>query len=80
MEDYAELRRGVPVAHAIYGVPQTINTSNYVYFLAFEELLKLRPTEDHGKKGDMVAMVTGELSDFWTDNRRAAAPASRAGS
>lgn len=30
------------VAHKIYGVPQTINTANYVYFLAFQELFKLR--------------------------------------
>jgi geranylgeranyl diphosphate synthase type 3 len=63
VEDDAELRRGLPVAHTIFGVPQTINTANYVYFLAFEELLKLRPTEGKGKGkdgGDMVAMVTGE--------------------
>jgi len=32
----------VPVAHKIYGVPQTINSANYVYFLAFQELFKLR--------------------------------------
>jgi geranylgeranyl diphosphate synthase type 3 len=30
------------VAHKIYGVPQTINSANYVYFLAFQELFKLR--------------------------------------
>lgn len=30
------------VAHKIYGVPQTINTANYVYFLAYQELFKLR--------------------------------------
>lgn len=27
-------------AHKIYGVPQTINSANYVYFLAIEELRK----------------------------------------
>ena len=32
----------MPVAHKIYGVPQTINSANYVYFLAFQELFKLR--------------------------------------
>jgi hypothetical protein len=41
VEDGSELRRGLPVTHAIYGVPQTINTANYVYFLAFQELFKL---------------------------------------
>jgi geranylgeranyl diphosphate synthase type 3 len=30
------------VTHKIYGVPQTINTANYVYFLAYQELFALR--------------------------------------
>lgn len=42
VEDNSELRRGTPVAHTIYGVPQTINTANYVYFQAVQELLKLQ--------------------------------------
>jgi geranylgeranyl pyrophosphate synthase len=32
---------GSAVAHKIYGVPQTINTGNYVYFLAYQELFSL---------------------------------------
>lgn len=36
IEDNSKLRRGVPVAHSIYGVPSTINTANYVYFQALE--------------------------------------------
>jgi geranylgeranyl diphosphate synthase type 3 len=42
VEDDSQLRRGAPVAHKIYGIPQTINTANYVYFLAYQELFKLR--------------------------------------
>jgi len=42
VEDNSELRRGTPVAHTIYGVPQTINTANYVYFQAVQELLQLQ--------------------------------------
>ncbi len=34
IEDNSRLRRGVPVAHSIYGVASTINTANYVYFQA----------------------------------------------
>lgn len=41
VEDNSELRRGLPVAHAIYGIPQTINTANYVYFQAMQILLEL---------------------------------------
>lgn len=78
VEDDSELRRGVPVAHAIYGVPQTINTANYVYFLAFQELLKLRDengTDDGGH--DLASMVTDEMLSlhrgqgmelFWRDS------------
>lgn len=42
IEDDSQLRRGNPVAHRIYGVPQTINSANYVYFLAYQELFNLR--------------------------------------
>jgi geranylgeranyl pyrophosphate synthase len=74
VEDNSELRRGEPVAHTIYGVPQTINTANYVYFQAIQELLKLQHTssdkkanggdEDKGKgkgKEDLIGLVTEEL-------------------
>ena len=37
IEDNSKLRRGVPVAHSIYGVPSTLNTANYVYVLALEK-------------------------------------------
>jgi geranylgeranyl diphosphate synthase type 3 len=55
IQDDSQLRRGAPVAHKIYGVPQTINTANYVYFLAFQELSALR--RDSGK--DVDSLVTG---------------------
>lgn len=42
VEDSSDLRRGIPVAHKIYGVPQTINSANYVYFLAMRELYTFR--------------------------------------
>ncbi|OBZ65076.1 Geranylgeranyl pyrophosphate synthase [Grifola frondosa] len=42
IEDDAQLRRGVPVSHKIYGIPQTINSANYVYFLAYQALFSLR--------------------------------------
>ncbi|KAI0399340.1 geranylgeranyl pyrophosphate synthetase [Xylaria palmicola] len=41
VEDNSTLRRGLPVAHSIYGMPQTINSANYVYFRALQELQKL---------------------------------------
>ncbi|ODO03299.1 hypothetical protein I350_06149 [Cryptococcus amylolentus CBS 6273] len=73
VEDSSELRRGLPVAHTIYGIPQTINTANYVYFQAFQQLLelgkgRLGKAEDvgNGQSGrggekDLVEVVNEEL-------------------
>jgi geranylgeranyl diphosphate synthase type 3 len=58
IEDDSQLRRGQPVAHKIYGIPQTINTANYVFFLAFRELFALRASET---SSDLDAIVTEEL-------------------
>lgn len=48
IEDDAQLRRGVPASHKIYGIPQTINSANYAYFLAYQELFTLRSGVDSG--------------------------------
>lgn len=74
IEDDSELRRGIPVTHKIYGVPQTINTGNYVYFLAYQELSTLRvdpalqtpPGSPNSKRRvienkDLDLVVTSEL-------------------
>ncbi|KAG2037887.1 isoprenoid synthase domain-containing protein [Suillus americanus] len=74
IEDDSQLRRGIPVAHKIYGVPQTINTANYVYFLAYQELSALRPTvrrrspissssSDSGLGEDSPAAEKDEMTD-----------------
>ncbi|KAJ3664466.1 hypothetical protein Zmor_000029 [Zophobas morio] len=41
IQDNSILRRGIPVAHSIYGVPSTINAANYILFIALERLLDL---------------------------------------
>ncbi|KAF1921374.1 geranylgeranyl pyrophosphate synthetase [Ampelomyces quisqualis] len=41
VEDSSILRRGIPVAHSIFGTPQTINSANYVYFKALQDLLRM---------------------------------------
>ena len=45
IEDNSKVRRGMPVAHSIYGVPSTINCANYVYFLALSKIMKLNNTK-----------------------------------
>ncbi|RKP37319.1 geranylgeranyl pyrophosphate synthase [Dimargaris cristalligena] len=54
VEDDSELRRGIPVAHKIFGVAATINSANYVYFLALQEVCKLN-------KPKLVEVFTEEL-------------------
>ncbi|KAG8701508.1 geranylgeranyl pyrophosphate synthetase [Ceratobasidium sp. 395] len=61
VEDDSQLRRGAPVAHKIYGIPQTINTANYVYFLAYQELFKLRNDQASSRTKDLDRVVTDEL-------------------
>ncbi|KAJ2640852.1 geranylgeranyl pyrophosphate synthetase, partial [Coemansia sp. RSA 1287] len=41
VEDNSDLRRGIPVTHKIFGVPMTINTANYVYFVALQDVLRM---------------------------------------
>lgn len=60
VEDGSELRRGIPVAHKVYGIPQTINSANYVYFLAYQELSRLRPAQN-GFASDLRSLVNEEL-------------------
>jgi geranylgeranyl diphosphate synthase, type III len=55
VEDGSLLRRGIPVAHSIFGTAQTINSANYVYFLALQELHKL------GNWKEAIGIFTEEL-------------------
>ncbi|GAW03419.1 terpenoid synthase [Lentinula edodes] len=61
IEDDSQLRRGRPVAHKVYGIPQTINTANYVYFLAFQELFTLNNSLTRSEEHDLHAIVNAEL-------------------
>ncbi|RHZ58541.1 hypothetical protein CDV55_100506 [Aspergillus turcosus] len=45
IQDSSKLRRGFPVAHSIFGVAQTINSANFAYFWAQQELQKLGKPE-----------------------------------
>ncbi|RCI17301.1 hypothetical protein L249_2460 [Ophiocordyceps polyrhachis-furcata BCC 54312] len=41
IEDGSSLRRGKPAAHVLFGVSQTINSANYLFAIALEELSNL---------------------------------------
>ncbi|KAF8514327.1 terpenoid synthase [Hysterangium stoloniferum] len=79
VEDDSQLRRGQPVTHKIYGIPQAINSANYVYFLAYKQLfvLKHMPPHTGNAEIELERIVTDELLNLhrgqgldllWRDN------------
>lgn len=72
VEDSSELRRGMPVSHTIFGTPQTINSANYIYFLAMQELQKLGSPKAMGIfTEELLHLHRGQGMDlFWRDNHK----------
>jgi len=70
IEDNSKMRRGVPVAHTIYGVASTINCANYVYFLAMEKCMKIGSAEATSVfLEELLHLHRGQGMDiYWRDN------------
>lgn len=70
VEDSSQLRRGMPVAHSIFGTAQTINSANYVYFLALQELQRLKsPKAINIYAEELVHLHRGQGMDlYWRDS------------
>ncbi|KAI9799735.1 MAG: geranylgeranyl pyrophosphate synthetase [Piccolia ochrophora] len=69
VEDSSFLRRGIPVAHSIFGVAQTLNSSNYVFFCALRELQKLKnPKAIDIFTEELLNLHRGQgMEIFWRD-------------
>ncbi|KAJ3052512.1 Geranylgeranyl pyrophosphate synthase [Rhizophlyctis rosea] len=69
VEDDSVLRRGVPVAHKIYGIPSTINCANYVYFLALQKVMSLNdPRAIQIFTEEMLQLHRGQgMEIYWRD-------------
>jgi len=69
IEDSSTLRRGLPVAHSLFGKAQTINSANYVYFQALQELQKLKnPKAITIYTEELLNLHRGQGMDlFWRD-------------
>lgn len=69
VEDNSVLRRGLPVAHSIFGTAQTINSANYIYFAALQELQKLKnPKTVTIYMEELINLHRGQGMDlFWRD-------------
>lgn len=70
IEDNSILRRGIPVAHSIYGVASTISAANYVLFLALEKVLHLdHPEATQVYNEQILELHRGQgMEIYWRDN------------
>jgi len=72
IEDNSKLRRGVPVAHSIYGIPATINCANYMYFFALQKCSALGKSEATDIFiEELLNLHKGQGFDiYWRDNNQ----------
>lgn len=70
IEDNSKLRRGIPVAHSIFGIPSVINGANYAYFLALEKCHALHnPQAMNVFVGELLNLHRGQGHDIlWRDD------------
>ncbi|KAJ5379965.1 terpene cyclase [Penicillium cataractarum] len=70
IQDSSKLRRGLPVAHNIFGVAQTINSANYAYFRAQSELFTLgKPQALDIFTEELLRLHRGQGMDlYWRDS------------
>ncbi|XP_071496478.1 geranylgeranyl pyrophosphate synthase-like [Diadema antillarum] len=70
IEDNSKLRRGIPVAHCIYGIAQTINSANYMYFLGLKEVMNFdHPDAMKIFTEQLVLLHQGQGMDiYWRDS------------
>ncbi|XP_076763861.1 terpene synthase-like [Xylocopa sonorina] len=66
IEDNSVLRRGIPVAHNIYGITSTINAANYAMFIVLEKVLALNhPESARVYAEEMVQLHKGQGMDIY---------------
>ncbi len=71
IQDSLRLRRGLPVAHSIFGHAHTINSANYDYFVAFREVEKLESAAAINIFIEgLINLYCGQGLDlFWRDSK-----------
>lgn len=70
IEDNSVLRRGIPVAHRVFGVASAINSANYIYFVAMERTLQLgHPKAMEIFTCQLLKLHKGQGKDiYWRDS------------
>ncbi|CAG9559899.1 unnamed protein product [Danaus chrysippus] len=70
IQDNSILRRGIPVAHSIYGIASTINAANYVVTIALGKTLQLdHPLATTVYTEQLLELYRGQgIEIYWRDN------------
>ncbi|XP_045534875.1 geranylgeranyl pyrophosphate synthase [Papilio machaon] len=70
IQDNSILRRGIPVAHSIYGIASTINAANYAMIIALEKTLELgHPQATAVYTEQLLQLHRGQgMEIYWRDN------------
>jgi len=70
IEDNSILRRGIPAAHTIYGVPRTTNSAIFVHFIGLERIQNLNHPKAMALCAEhLMEFYHGQGKDiYWRDN------------
>lgn len=70
IEDNSQLRRGIPVAHNVFGIAQTINCANYMYFKCMEQVAAFKdPEATRAFTEQLIELHRGQgLDIYWRDS------------
>ncbi|XP_069357027.1 terpene synthase-like [Maniola hyperantus] len=69
IEDKSIVRRGLPAAHCVYGLPMTINAAFHVLFMALGKLVNISPKAGEILLEHFVEVVRGQgLDIYWREN------------
>jgi geranylgeranyl diphosphate synthase type 3 len=70
MQDNSILRRGIPAAHTIYGVPSTISAANYAHVMGLNRVQSLNhPNAMALCTENLLELCHGQgMEIYWRDN------------
>ncbi|KAM0725240.1 Terpene synthase [Formica fusca] len=70
IQDNSILRRGIPVAHSVYGIASSLSAANYILFIAMERVVNLQhPAAIQVYMEQLLELHRGQGMDiFWRDN------------
>ncbi|CAH2241851.1 jg16240 [Pararge aegeria aegeria] len=69
IQDNSTVRRGVPAAHCVFGLPLTLNTGIHVFFLVLQRVMQLGPVATEIYSEEMLELIRGQGIDiYWREN------------